>query len=480
MKKSKSAHIKQKATGNNIMNSNASSMPDSVEPVDQTPEQIISELHLRQIDLEVRQIELEIQNEHLRNMQIKYEESSNHYNDLFDNAPVGYLTLNDKGLITEINLTAAEMFGLARQDLLSRHFTTLLTAKDSDRWYLFYRKKLDNTQREKIILSLKDCNNVDFLVQLDCLYVNSMLRITLTEISTPRRLEPAATDDLLLAELDQMEIAQHAAQTRLHNIARSLPEVVFQYCLRPDGNACFPYISDAAYNILRLSPDELRDNADRLFYLVHPTDHAGYCKSLEQSAQNLTPWDHEYRVKFDDGTTHWLLANALPQREEDGSTLWHGFFTDITPHKQLKDRLRCDNLALNVISQGVLITDADHNIIWANNAFELITGYNKTEILGQNCRFLQGPFTDQQTLNQIRLALANLTPFSGELINLRKDTTTFWNELTITPLFDEQGQITNFISTLRDITGRKQLEKQLKVSHTFTLDIIKSLNSSLL
>jgi PAS domain-containing protein len=54
----------------------------------------------------------------------------------------------------------------------------------------------------------------------------------------------------------------------------------------------------------------------------------------------LSPWDHEFRVKFDDGTVRWLLGNAIPQREADGSTLWHGFITDITGRKLAEDALR--------------------------------------------------------------------------------------------------------------------------------------------
>jgi PAS domain-containing protein len=67
---------------------------------------------------------------------------------------------------------------------------------------------------------------------------------------------------------------------------------------------------------------------------------------------------------------------------------------------------------------------------------------------------------------EISLALKNLTQFSGEILNYRKDTTIFWNELTITPIFDEQGQLSNFISTTHDITKRKQVQEALSLTQT--------------
>jgi PAS domain-containing protein len=68
--------------------------------------------------------------------------------------------------------------------------------------------------------------------------------------------------------------------------------------------------------------------------VIHPDDIAGVIASLHLSARTLTIWHHGFRVKFDDGTVRWLLANALPQREPEGAVLWHGFATDNTEHKR--------------------------------------------------------------------------------------------------------------------------------------------------
>ncbi|MDD2800387.1 MAG: EAL domain-containing protein [Methylococcales bacterium] len=132
--------------------------------------------------------------------------------------------------------------------------------------------------------------------------------------------------------------------------------------------------------------------------------------------------------------------------------------------KHSENKLRTTDLALKSVSQGVLITTPDQNILWINDAFLSISGYSKAEILGKNCRFMQGPETDPQTLKELRLALQQDLPFSAEILNYRKDGSTFWNDLSISPAHDEQGQLTHFIGVTRDITDRKQAEEKLHLA----------------
>ena len=115
-------------------------------------------------------------------------------------------------------------------------------------------------------------------------------------------------------------------------------------------------------------------------------------------------------------------------------------------------------LALRAIFQGVIITDPEQNIVSANDAFCTITGYSHAEILGQNCRFLQGADSDPATVAAIASALQIGSEFCGEILNYRKNGTRFWNELTIAPVRDTSGKLTHFVGITRDITERKQLE----------------------
>lgn len=117
--------------------------------------------------------------------------------------------------------------------------------------------------------------------------------------------------------------------------------------------------------------------------------------------------------------------------------------------------------ALASVSQGVIITDKEHNILSVNQAFTSITGYSEPEVIGRNCRFLQGPLSAPETISKIRAVLQSQTEFSGEIINYRKDGSVFFNDLTITPVFDESGALTHFVGITRDASESHNAREKL-------------------
>lgn len=137
---------------------------------------------------------------------------------------------------------------------------------------------------------------------------------------------------------------------------------------------------------------------------------------------------------------------------------------ELDVRKKTEAKLRVADIALKTISQGVILTGPDHRVIAVNNAFLAMTGYSADEFNGQDCRFLQGPQTDPGTIAAIRQALQDDEHFSGEILNYRKDGSTFWNDLSISPVRDEQGGVTHFIGLSRDITERKQAEDELRIA----------------
>jgi diguanylate cyclase (GGDEF)-like protein/PAS domain S-box-containing protein len=124
-------------------------------------------------------------------------------------------------------------------------------------------------------------------------------------------------------------------------------------------------------------------------------------------------------------------------------------------------------LALANISTGVVITDPnqpENPVIFVNSAFSELTGYTAAEVIGKNCRFLQGADSDPAVIQQIREAITQLKPIVCTILNYRKDGTPFWNELTINPVFDENKQLSNFIGLQTDVTARERAEAALRES----------------
>ncbi|MBK8161188.1 MAG: PAS domain S-box protein [Rhodospirillaceae bacterium] len=110
--------------------------------------------------------------------------------------------------------------------------------------------------------------------------------------------------------------------------------------------------------------------------------------------------------------------------------------------------------ALNQTGDGIVIANAEQRVIYVNAGFERLTGYCMAEMLGISCSILHGPDTSRDTLDAISYQLDRALIFSGNVLNYRKDGSTFWNDLTITPLFDNTGEVKQYVGVLRDATDR--------------------------
>jgi diguanylate cyclase (GGDEF)-like protein/PAS domain S-box-containing protein len=124
--------------------------------------------------------------------------------------------------------------------------------------------------------------------------------------------------------------------------------------------------------------------------------------------------------------------------------------------------------AIAASSNGITISDPsqpDNPLIYVNRSFELMTGYSAEEVLGSNCRFLQGSDGDQPALDEVRSAIREERDCSVLLRNYRKDGTLFWNELRLSPVHDERGQLTNYVGVQNDVTERKRTEEDLRRAH---------------
>ena len=177
-------------------------------------------------DLEVHLIELEMQNEELRRTQLLLEETSRRYADLYEFAPVGYLTLSADTRIAEINLTAANLLGTERRQLLGRHFARFVAASDHDRWHLFFASAARQDDPRSIDLSLTRPDGSFFYARMDCLRLDregSVLRTTLTDMTERKRAETdLAKMRVDLQQLVEWQVARHTAAALAHEVNQPL------------------------------------------------------------------------------------------------------------------------------------------------------------------------------------------------------------------------------------------------------------------
>lgn len=255
-------------------------------------------------------------------------ESEEKYRVLVENAHEGIFVLQD-GKFCFVNLAVQRLTGLPATEMLGRRMLDLIQPED----------RAEALYRHGQLLS------GDVLQQWRDYHValpsGGELWISLTAVRIAWQGRPAtlnfATD---ITKSRCTELARREAAERLEKIANRVPGFVFQVRLRPDGTSCFPYASDGIEKIYRVTAAAVREDASLLHPRIHPDDLAGVIVSRQHSARDLTLCRHEFRVRFPDGTVRWLAENAAPEREPDGSVLWHGFTSDVTERKKAEDLVR--------------------------------------------------------------------------------------------------------------------------------------------
>jgi len=168
-----------------------------------------------------------------------------------------------------------------------------------------------------------------------------------------------------------------------------------------------------------------------------------------------------------DGSILWALAQGFPRAEMPGRTDGIALLlSDVTERKRTEEELRLRQSALEAASNGVVIVDPrrpDDPIVYVNPAFEAMTGYSADEVLGRNCRLLQGEDRDQSAREELRAAVAEGRNTVVEIRNYRRDGTMFWNEVRISPVRDGTGATTHFVGIQSDVTERRKARQRLEV-----------------
>jgi diguanylate cyclase (GGDEF)-like protein/PAS domain S-box-containing protein len=185
---------------------------------------------------------------------------------------------------------------------------------------------------------------------------------------------------------------------------------------------------------------------------------------------------YETKGTHSDGHAYYLEVLNFPVSIDGEIVGVYGICRDITAHKQAEASRRLLEQCIQATPNGVLMADAsrpDMPLIYANEAFCRLTGYNPEEVFGRNCRFLQGPDTDPETVMAVRQAIAHRQPVEAPLLNYRKDGTSFWNYLSLSPVFDEKGVCTHYIGIQQDIT--QQREQETRLAYQATHDLLTGL-----
>lgn len=401
-------------------------------------------------------------------------------------------------------------------------------------------------------------------------------------------------------------------EDEFRKLSKHLPDLIFQFTRRPDGSYYFPIASEGIINIFGCTPEDVKENIDAIFKVVHPDDIGSVINSIEESAKNLTEYSCEFRVCIPGKPIRWILSRSTPEKLPDGSITWYGFNTNISQQKKalkkisilatkleailkaipdlifevgmsgkiynyyskkidtllilpekfiglntfdimpnsicevlkaslneasekgvsmgkqyelvlpnqtlwfelsvsiiqlpINDEKRfivlskditerkkdLDNLiqlsqAVEQSTSSIVISDLDGNLEFVNHFFTQITGYTFDEAIGASTRILQSGLTPKLTYTEMWNTIKSGETWKGEFLNKKKDGSLFWEDVTISPVRDDSGEIKHFLAIKNDITKQKEVEArfnniaynqshQVRGPLTDILGIIKLLN----
>jgi PAS domain S-box-containing protein len=286
-------------------------------------------------------------------------ESEEKYRLLVENANEGIYVVQE-GVFRFANAMAHRLTGVNDGELLGRRSVDFAKSEDREPALLRQRRLLAGEvlepEREYRI------NRAD----------NREVWLKLTGVPITWEGQPATLNFAIdVTESRRAELARQEAAGRLQKIAHRVPGFVYQYRLRPDGTACFPYVSDGIESIFQVSAAEVEADATKFLSRIHPDDVPAVVASIRQSARDLSVWRCEFRVRFPDGGVRWLAGNSSSEPEADGSVLWHGYIGDVTDRKKADEAIH-----RSLREKEALLKEVHHRV---KNNLQVITSLLRME-----------------------------------------------------------------------------------------------------
>ncbi|WP_287130405.1 PAS domain S-box protein [Candidatus Cyanaurora vandensis] len=246
-------------------------------------------------------------------------------------------------------------------------------------------------------------------------------------------------------------------EQRYRNIIETTTEGA--WVIDPEGQTSF--VNDHMANMLGYTPVEM---IGQTFFDFMDEEGKQLATRLLARRRAGVREQHDFKFQHRDSRAVWAIVSTDPLYDAEGRFVGAlGLLTDITSRKKAEEEMRLFNRVLQATTNGVVVADArqpETPIIYCNPAFERLTGYTLTEMVGRSCRFLQGPETEPEAVAQLRQAMVEVRECQILFKNYRKDGSIFLNEFSLAPICDEHGTLTHFVGVHNDVTARIEAEQQ--------------------
>jgi len=266
------------------------------------------------------------------------------------------------------------------------------------------------------------------------------------------------------------------ASDQIARISSSIPGVVYQFRVQPDGKWVFQYLSTGIKALYEVSAEEAYADHQAISRCIVPEDRELHRASVAISFETLTPWSHDHRIVTQSGKMKWVRGQATPEAQPDGSVLWSGILTDITAQKETELALaestrqlqeKEERLALAVLHNGIGIWDWNlqtREMVWDDSMFALYR-LLREDFSGAVDAWEKSLHPDDRprTAREVQEALDGVKPFDTEFRVCWPNGEIHHIKAVAKVFRDETGKPLRMLGTNVDITERKKAEDALQV-----------------
>lgn len=217
--------------------------------------------------------------------------------------------------------------------------------------------------------------------------------------------------------------------------------------------------SDQTYRIFEVDKESFEPSYEALLSAIHPDDLEKVTKAFSKSVESKEPYNVEHRIKVNDNRIKYVIENGFTKYNEDGEPVFaQGTVQDVTESKKMQ---RMSLRYLDIIDKNIIAssTDLDGIITEASQAFSDVSGYTKSELIGQNHNIIRHPDFPKDVYKDLWETIKTNKVWKGELKNRKKDGSHYWVYATISPLYDDNGKKVGYTAIRQNITDKKIIEE---------------------
>ncbi|BAY09271.1 PAS domain S-box protein [Calothrix sp. NIES-2098] len=277
------------------------------------------------------------------------------------------------------------------------------------------------------------------------------------------------------AELKQLNEELETTEARLQRLADNVPGMLYEFCLQPDGQMSFPYVSSGCREILEIEPEQIIEDASLLFAQIDPEDTSQVLQAMNYSAQTLENFEQDWRIITPVGLQKWVKSFSRPERQAAGETTWYGCLIDISDvydglrqrqkiQQQLQEQAQFLQSIWEGVDYGIFVLDVlddgeEFRYVKFNPAMLRNSSIPLESFVGKTmAEALPADMAHYYRQRYRECIKSGKSIFYEEFFYIHDQET--WWLLNVTPLLDSTSRISQLVITATDITERKQTEQE--------------------